>query len=137
MKTTANTIFKNATTRIDYNPDECWLTVHQADADEVPILIGADGLIEAGINLIQFTRAGLNFEPEVYQHPDGVFAIDFDEDSCDLIFTSGNKYALLEPGDLKVVTDLALALIQTGHDLNCDSEKRRYGGRVTWTEVQP
>jgi hypothetical protein len=143
MKTT---IFNTGEGQISYDSESCYLTLIQDR--EVSVLIGPNGLIEAGLNLCETSNPYADSDPLVYGHPDGVFDItigiadraDFEEleESDDtpyiLTFTEGARDASILLGP-DVVSMLGLAMIQHGHALNCDRDKRRYGGRVTFTAV--
>lgn len=128
-----NTLFNNGTDRISYDSENCYLTLHQDYA--VSVLIGPDGLIEAGLNLCEVPNLDADSHSYIYDHPDGVFSISaepYDGPFLVTFFEGDHDLSLVLGGD---VVALGLAFIRRGHEINKDNEKHRYGGRVTVTEV--
>jgi len=133
MKTT---LFDNGSESISYDSENCYLTLHE-DYD-VSVLIGPDGLIEAGLNLCEVPNLDADSYSDIYEHPDGVFSISAEPHDGPFLVTfieGGCDLSLVLEGN---VVALGTALIRHGHALNCsEATKRRYGGCAPWAEVEP
>jgi hypothetical protein len=141
MNIAPTTLFETADYQITYDPAGYWLTLSQGDF-EAPVLIGPDGLIDAGLNLCEFPNPEAAREWDIYSHPDGVIEINLEpstdsEGTVDLTFTAGNRYWTVKLTS-EMTAALGLALIRHGHKLNLDNAmQRRFGGGDTFKEVTP
>jgi len=131
----SHTLYQSAKERITFEPNH--LTVHQC-GNEWVISIGPFGLIDLGLEICAIARGhGTDFD--IYSHPDGVFHIEYSDG--ELVFNEGSRFAIVPMSD-DALLDFGLELIELGHqDISAGREavifEQSYGGRVTWTEVQP